>query len=71
MVPGTTPLGDYLSSLYGAIGILLALRHSEATGEGQIIDIGIYEAVFRQMARFANVKALAVSLPSRTDIFAP
>ena len=27
VVPGTTPLGDYLSSLYGAIGILLSLIH--------------------------------------------
>ena len=58
VVPGTTPLGDYLSSLYGAIGILMALRHSEATGEGQIIDIGIYEAVFRQMDEIAAAYGL-------------
>jgi succinyl-CoA:(S)-malate CoA-transferase subunit A len=43
VVPGTAPLGDYLSSLYGAIGIMLALRHREKTGRGQIVDIGIYE----------------------------
>lgn len=58
VVPGTAPLGDYLSSLYGAIGILIALRHREATGEGQIIDIGIYEAVFRQMDEIAAAYGL-------------
>ncbi len=58
VVPGTTPLGDYMSSLYGAIGVMLALRHKEKTGEGQIIDIGIYEAVFRQMDEMAAAYAL-------------
>jgi len=58
VVPGTAPLGDYLSSLYGAIGILIALRHREQTGEGQIIDIGIYEAVFRQMDEIAAAYGL-------------
>lgn len=53
VVPGTAPLGDYMSSLYGAIGIMLALRHREKTGRGQIIDIGIYEAVFRQLDEIA------------------
>jgi succinyl-CoA:(S)-malate CoA-transferase subunit A len=52
-VPGTAPLGDYMSSIYGAIGILLALRHREKTGRGQIVDIGIYEAVFRQLDEIA------------------
>ena len=58
VVPGTAPLGDYISSLYGAIGIMLALRHKEKTGRGQIIDIGIYEAVFRQMDELAAAYGL-------------
>lgn len=53
VVPGTAPLGDYMSSLYGAIGIMLALRHREATGRGQVIDVGIYESVFRQLDEIA------------------
>lgn len=53
VVPGTAPLGDYLSSLYGAIGILLALQHREKTNNGQVVDIGIYEAVFRQLDEIA------------------
>ena len=54
VVPGTAPLGDYMSSLYGAIGIMLALRHRDKTGCGQVIDIGIYEAVFRQLDEIAG-----------------
>ncbi len=58
VLPGTTPLGDYMSSLYGAIGILLALRHREETGHGQVIDIGTYEAVFRQLDEIAAAYGL-------------
>ena len=53
VVPGTVPLGDYFSSLYGAIGIMMALRHREKTGRGQVIDIAIYESVFRQLDEIA------------------
>jgi len=47
VTPGSTTLGDYLSGLYGCIGVLLALRYRERTGTGQFIDIGLYESVFR------------------------
>jgi succinyl-CoA:(S)-malate CoA-transferase subunit A len=53
VVPGSAPLGDYLSSLYGAIGVLLALRDRERSGLGQVIDIGGYEAVFRTLDEMA------------------
>jgi len=53
VLPGTVPLGDYIASLYGAIGIMIALRHKDATGRGQIIDVGIYEAVFRVLEEIA------------------
>jgi succinyl-CoA:(S)-malate CoA-transferase subunit A len=53
-IPGPNPLADYMASLYGAMGILLALRHREHTGRGQYIDIGTYEAVFRQLAELAT-----------------
>ena len=58
VVPGSTPLGDYMSSLYGAIGIMLALRQRRQTGRGQLIDVGIYEAVFRQLDEIAAAYAL-------------
>lgn len=58
VVPGSTPLGDYMSGLYGAIGVLLALRQKAKTGVGQMIDIGIYEAVFRQLDEIASVYSM-------------
>jgi succinyl-CoA:(S)-malate CoA-transferase subunit A len=58
VLPGNVPLGDYMSSLYGAIGIMLALRHAEETGEGQVIDVAIYEAVFRMLDEIAGAYGL-------------
>jgi crotonobetainyl-CoA:carnitine CoA-transferase CaiB-like acyl-CoA transferase len=37
------PLADLFAGLYGCIGILAALRHREATGRGQQIDIGMLD----------------------------
>ena len=58
VVPGTVPLGDYISSLYGAIGILLALRHRDQTGRGQVIDVAIFESVFRTLDEIAGAYGL-------------
>ncbi|QHE83398.1 CaiB/BaiF CoA transferase family protein [Hydrogenophaga sp. BPS33] len=49
VMPGSTSLADYFSGLYGAVGVLLALRSLEKSGRGQFIDIGLYESVFRIM----------------------
>src|SRR6202049_5043730 len=38
------PVADLFAGLYGCIGILAALRHRDATGRGQQIDIGMLEA---------------------------
>ncbi len=37
------PVADLFAGLYGCIGILSALRHRDATGEGQQIDIGMLD----------------------------
>ncbi|NWA05596.1 CaiB/BaiF CoA transferase family protein [Pseudomonas gingeri] len=54
--PGRTPvrvgvsIGDSLAALHGVIGILLALRHrDQQDGEGQQIDVALYESVFNMM----------------------
>ncbi|MEK9723344.1 MAG: CaiB/BaiF CoA-transferase family protein [Rhodospirillaceae bacterium] len=49
VTPGSTSLGDYMSGMYGAIGILVALRHRDATGQGQVVDMALYESVFRAL----------------------
>jgi succinyl-CoA:(S)-malate CoA-transferase subunit A len=65
VLPGTVPLGDYIASLYGAIGIMVALRHREKTGRGQIIDVGIYEAIFRMMEEIASVYGVSGKIRER------
>ena len=53
--PGHVPvrvgvsMGDTLAALHGVIGILLALQHRHRTGEGQVVDVALYEAVFNCM----------------------
>jgi succinyl-CoA:(S)-malate CoA-transferase subunit B len=47
VTPGSTTLADYMTGLYGALGVLLALRHRDATGEGQSVDAALYESIFR------------------------
>jgi crotonobetainyl-CoA:carnitine CoA-transferase CaiB-like acyl-CoA transferase len=40
---------DYMTGLFTAFGILAALRHRDATGEGQWIDAALYETTFRTL----------------------
>jgi succinyl-CoA:(S)-malate CoA-transferase subunit B len=58
VTPGSTTLGDYMSGLYGAVGILLALRHRDRTGVGQYIDTALYESVFRCTDELAPAYAM-------------
>ena len=37
------PVADVFAGLYGCIGVLAALRHREATGVGQQVDIGMLD----------------------------
>lgn len=53
VVPGSTSLADYMSGMYGAIGALVALRARDATGEGQCVDLALYESVFRVLDEMA------------------
>ncbi|MGE5202467.1 MAG: CaiB/BaiF CoA transferase family protein, partial [Acidobacteriota bacterium] len=53
VTPGSATIPDYLTGIYGAFGVLLALRARDATGEGQVIDIGLYEPVFRILDELA------------------
>jgi formyl-CoA transferase len=56
-------IGDSVAALHGVIGAMMALRHRDATGgrwngkagadcvagEGQMVDVALYEAVFNMM----------------------
>lgn len=58
VVPGTVPIGDYMAGLYGAIGVLLALRHRDKTGRGQVVDVAIFESIFRTLEEIAGAYGL-------------
>ncbi len=42
-------IGDSLAATYGCLGALAALRHRDRTGEGQVVDSALYEAVLQVM----------------------
>ena len=42
VTPGSTSLGDYMTGMNGCIGIMMALRHREQTGKGQVIDCALF-----------------------------
>ncbi|NIM71959.1 MAG: CoA transferase [Gammaproteobacteria bacterium] len=55
LIAGSTTLADYLSGLYGAYGVLLALRARDNSGRGQYIDIALHDGIFRFLDEFAAV----------------
>jgi succinyl-CoA:(S)-malate CoA-transferase subunit B len=55
LIAGSTTLADYITGLYGAFGILVALRVRDQTGQGQYIDIGLHDGIFRFLDEIASV----------------
>jgi crotonobetainyl-CoA:carnitine CoA-transferase CaiB-like acyl-CoA transferase len=55
LIAGSTTLADYLSGLYGAYGVMLALRSRDKSGRGQYIDIALHDGIFRFLDEFAAV----------------
>lgn len=57
VTPGSATIPDYMAGLYGALGTLLALQARHRTGRGQMIDIGLYEPIFRILDEIAPAYA--------------
>ena len=53
VTPGSATIPDYMAGIYGAMGTLLALQAREKTGKGQVVDIGLYEPIFRILDELA------------------
>lgn len=72
--PGRPPvrsgisLGDSLAGLYAVVGALMAVyaRDMRGTGEGQIVDVALYEAVFSMMESLLPEYDLAGIVRERT-----
>src|SRR3546814_14442701 len=56
-------IGDTLAATYGCMGALAALHHRSRTGEGQIVDSALYEAVLQVME--STVADYSASGPTR------
>jgi crotonobetainyl-CoA:carnitine CoA-transferase CaiB-like acyl-CoA transferase len=49
VTPGTPTIPDYLAGTMGALGALMALQHRQRSGEGQMVDVGLYEPTLRML----------------------
>ena len=58
-----TYLGDDLAGLHGALAALAALRHRDATGEGQHIDVSLMDSILFQSNGYLSLGAIGHPLP--------
>jgi len=54
-------LGDISSALFGVVGVLAALRHRDATGEGQRVDIAMLDATLAMTDLVTNFHSMGIS----------
>ncbi len=59
-------LADMLAGLYGAFGVMVALRVAAASGRGQVIDLSLLEAVHSILGPDATIFARTGRRPART-----
>ena len=64
-------IGDSLAATYAAFGTLAALHARERTGEGQVVDSAIYEAVMAMMESLIPEWAVAGYQRERTGAILP
>ncbi len=64
-------IGDALAATFAALGTLVALRHRERTGRGQVVDSAIYEAVLAMMESLIPEYAVAGYQRERTGSILP
>jgi len=64
-------IGDSIAALYGVIGALMALRHREQSGRGQVVDVALYEAVFSMMESVLPEYAVTELIRERTGNIMP
>jgi len=75
--PATPPsriglsIGDSLAATYACLGALMALKHRDQTGEGQIVDSAIYEAVLAMMESVVPEYTQAGFVRERTGSILP
>ena len=64
-------IGDSLAATYACLGALMALQHRHKTGEGQVVDSAIYEAVLANMESTIAEYSVAGHIRERTGSILP
>ncbi len=68
-------MGDAYAGLYGAAGAMIALRHAEATGQGQVVDVSLFDPMLAVLdPQAANARLTGKAKPrtgSRSTNTAP
>jgi len=57
------PVGDMAPALFAALGILSAVRHAEHTGDGQFVDVAMYDAVIAICERVVYLNSYTGAVP--------
>lgn len=55
---------DVLAGLHATVGVLAALRHRDATGEGQLVEVNLLSSLLAGMVNQSAAYALAEVVPS-------
>jgi crotonobetainyl-CoA:carnitine CoA-transferase CaiB-like acyl-CoA transferase len=58
-------LVDVITGLHASLGILAALRHRDATGEGQLVEVNLLGSLLSAMVNQASAFAVAGVVPGR------
>ena len=69
-IKAPTFLGDDLGGLYGAFATLAALRHRDATGEGQHVDVCLLDAILGACNMFPSLARLEAPFERMGNEFA-
>jgi len=64
-------IGDSLAATYACLGALMALNHRHKTGEGQVVDSAIYEAVLAMMESTVSEYSVTGHIRERTGSILP
>lgn len=64
-------IGDTLAATYGCLGALAALHHRNKTGQGQVVDSALYEAVLQVMESTVSDYSVSGTKRQRTGSALP